>query len=130
MTQLCSEGFCVLESVLRINFYPHRMAKFKWYRWNSNLDDAKRIGRTQTYIIKENITDVRKMVKEPQIKETLSFNSMSIRSILKCHQRVTKYWCLWVSNRLAKNQKIQRVKYCRETLNMFDKRQSSYLITS
>lgn len=109
---------------------PSKATIYNWYneykRDRYFLSDEFREGRPRTAVTDENIAAVRAMLEEDRrtsyecIRATLGIGMSQIQTILHQYLDVRKLCCRWIPHKLTSDQKVQRVEWCRETLEKFN----------
>ncbi|XP_029044179.2 histone-lysine N-methyltransferase SETMAR-like [Osmia bicornis bicornis] len=113
---------------------PSQATVYRWFRefqrGRGSLVDEERVGRPVTAATDENVLAVEQMLSEDnrmtyaQIQGALKIGSAAVKTILHEKLSVRKLSSRWIPHQLADAQKQDRVKWCQEMLQRFNKGRS------
>lgn len=109
---------------------PSLATVYNWFgefkRNRTQLSDDIREGRPSTAVTEENINAVRLMIEAEkrttyqQIRASLGIGMSQVQTILHDHLKVRKLCARWIPHDLTEEQKLCRVKWCRQMLKKFN----------
>lgn len=109
----------------------------RWYlefqRGHSSLSDKPREGRPKTAMTQENVDAVRQLIVEDrhvtyrEIEASVGISGTTIQKILHEELGVRKLISRWIPHLLSDDQKTARVRWCRKTLQRFNRGESKHV---
>lgn len=109
----------------------------RWYlefqRGHTSLSDKSREGRPKTAFTEDNIAAVRQLIIEDrhvtyrEIEASLSISGTTVHKILHEALSVRKLVSRWIPHSLTEDHKATRVRWCKKTLQRFNRGESNHV---
>jgi histone-lysine N-methyltransferase SETMAR len=116
------------------NSSPSKPTIYRWYadfqRGRSTFEDEARSGRPPSAVTQQNIDAVRELVENDphvtyeMIEHQVDIGSHAVCQILHDHLKLRKICARWVPHFLTNEQKVNRVNWCQQMLQKYERGRS------